>query len=421
MNRLGNLGAAIGIVASVFLATNADATSPCPPLPPLLWFDQPDWVVAQVTIVGPVVPEAAYEPLGALVEVERVFAGDLDAGQIVIEGHTFLDCGIAPGLFEPGSSWIAGMGGPNGRGAYGGTWAINMARIDEGAVTAQFHGYESPVESFTLDELGAYVDSMTPRAETHDYILSMIPRYPAPSEPVYLNMEKKAGADCFVSSNAITVDRVNGAIKISFDTGNLDIGPCHAPLSRRIPLPPLRKPSGRNHYDVSVFREDLSPGAAPFQADAAVAGFKYPLRIDSPADAHPEVPAQGSVQSGVGIIRGWACKAERVEIQLDERPRMALAYGTQRADTRDICGDSNNGYGAVYAWGLLGPGLHTMRTYIDNVLIDTVEFEVAGLEEEFATGLEATYELEDFPAPGQSVTVRWSEAAQNFIIVGTNP
>ncbi|MFK7975357.1 MAG: hypothetical protein AB8C02_04440 [Halioglobus sp.] len=133
--------------------------------------------------------------------------------------------------------------------------------------------------------------------------------------------------------------------------------------------------------------------------------------------ANPEVPTQGSVQSGVGVIRGWACDAQRVEVRFNDLAPIPLAYGTIRTDTREVCGDSDNGYGAVYAWGLLGAGQHTMRTYIDGRLIDTVSFEVTGLESAFVTGLEASYVLENFPASGQSVTVRWSEADQNFIIV----
>jgi hypothetical protein len=163
----------------------------------------------------------------------------------------------------------------------------------------------------------------------------------------------------------------------------------------------------------------MDDSAAPFDPDNLIASFDYPIRTDTPQLANAEVPAQDSVQSGIGIIRGWACEANRVTVQFDDLAPFELAYGTRRTDTREVCGDSNNGYGGVFAWGLLGAGQHTMRTYIDDSLVDTVSFEVAGLEQPFVTGLEGTYVLEGFPGPGESVTVRWSEAAQNFVIVET--
>lgn len=125
----------------------------------------------------------------------------------------------------------------------------------------------------------------------------------------------------------------------------------------------------------------------------------------------------GSVQSGVGVVRCRACDAKRVDIQFDDQEPIEVAYGTSRADTAEICGDSDNGYGMVMNWSLLEPGIHTMKTFIDGREAREVEFEVAGLGEEFVKGLVGTYELEDFPGPGESVTVQWDEALQNFIII----
>ena len=77
--------------------------------------------------------------------------------------------------------------------------------------------------------------------------------------------------------------------------------------------------------------------------------------------------------------------------------------------------------------------MHRMQTFVNGsrttsftdgglcgLMIADVEFEVAGIGEPFAKGLSATYELQDFPAPGESVTVEWSEPDQNFIIVDHN-
>ena len=133
-----------------------------------------------------------------------------------------------------------------------------------------------------------------------------------------------------------------------------------------------------------------------------------------------EVPGEGSIQSGVGIIRGWACDATKVEISIDSGERIPVAYGTSREDTVDICGDSNNGYGMVFAWGLLGEGMHRLQVFLDGhslIAIVDVEFAVTGIGDPFAKGLTGTYELTDFPAIGESVTVQWSEPDQNFIII----
>ena len=41
------------------------------------------------------------------------------------------------------------------------------------------------------------------------------------------------------------------------------------------------------------------------------------------------------------------------------------AYGTERADTADHCGDTNNGFGLLWNWNKLTDGPHTMRLLVD--------------------------------------------------------
>lgn len=137
--------------------------------------------------------------------------------------------------------------------------------------------------------------------------------------------------------------------------------------------------------------------------------------------AHHESPAQHSMQSGVGLIRGWACDAGQVTISIDGGAPIPVAYGTSRADTRGVCGDDDNGYGMVIAWGLLGTGVHRLRTFVDGVAIADVEFEVLAIGNGFVTGLDGSYTLDGFPGAGQSVDVRWSEPDQNFRIIGIHP
>src|SRR6476661_2741566 len=74
-----------------------------------------------------------------------------------------------------------------------------------------------------------------------------------------------------------------------------------------------------------------------------------------------ETPAQGSFQSGIGVIRGWVCTATQVEIAFDERGSLPAVYGERREDTRPSCGDSNNGFSLQFNWNDLGEGSHTVR------------------------------------------------------------
>ena len=66
-----------------------------------------------------------------------------------------------------------------------------------------------------------------------------------------------------------------------------------------------------------------------------------------------ENPGPASFQSGLGVISGWVCAADTVEIELNGVPHEA-AYGTERADTQGACGDSDNGFGLLFNWNLLG-------------------------------------------------------------------
>ena len=45
------------------------------------------------------------------------------------------------------------------------------------------------------------------------------------------------------------------------------------------------------------------------------------------------IPPRNSFQSGVGVISGWVCEADTVEIELGHLGRQDAAYGTERLDT----------------------------------------------------------------------------------------
>ena len=155
-----------------------------------------------------------------------------------------------------------------------------------------------------------------------------------------------------------------------------------------------------------------------------------------------ENPQPGSFQSGVGVISGWACEAERIDVDIflnaggvpssfvsvdiyggDYPPppepdqTYQAAYGTAREDTKEICGDIDNGFGLLFNWNRLGPGTHLVQARADGKIFGTAIVTVTTLGQEFLiepTGGE--FVVEDFPTNGSDVTLRWQLPTQNFAI-----
>ncbi|NJM10866.1 MAG: hypothetical protein HC889_02180 [Synechococcaceae cyanobacterium SM1_2_3] len=132
-----------------------------------------------------------------------------------------------------------------------------------------------------------------------------------------------------------------------------------------------------------------------------------------------ESPTQGSSESGVGLIRGWACEASQVVVSIDDGTRLPTAYGTERTDTAATCGDTNNGFGLTFNWNEIGDGVHNLRAFADGVEFANVSFAVATFGSKFLTGLSSKQTLAEFPSTGKTTTVSWSEPHQNFIIAKT--
>lgn len=139
-----------------------------------------------------------------------------------------------------------------------------------------------------------------------------------------------------------------------------------------------------------------------------------------------ENPQPGSFQSGVGVISGWVCEADSIEIEFQhgttgEVTTLIAGYGTSRGDTMAVCeDDGDNGFSLLFNWNLLGAGSHTVRALANgaefarrSVTVGTVG---AG---EFLTGLTGAFVLSDFPLAGQETLVRWEESLQNFVITGS--
>ena len=158
-----------------------------------------------------------------------------------------------------------------------------------------------------------------------------------------------------------------------------------------------------------------------------LSGFGLVDAVDAVDAATSSGPVQGSLenpqpdtfQSGIGLVSGWVCDAGEVTFRVDGGPMRDAAYGTSRGDTAGVCGDTNNGFGALLNWNLLGDGTHTITAFADGVEFGSAVFDVATLGVPFLTGATGAYALSDFPADGDSTLIEWQEASQNFVITGT--
>lgn len=136
--------------------------------------------------------------------------------------------------------------------------------------------------------------------------------------------------------------------------------------------------------------------------------------------ANLENPAPNSFQSGIGVLSGWVCNAQRIDVEFDGQSSLSfqVAYGTTRRDTTSECGDANNGFGMTVNWNLLGDGQHRVRALADGVEFANHTFTVTTLGAEFLTGASGSYQV---PFAGKEVTLTWEQPLQNFAITGSTP
>ena len=139
-----------------------------------------------------------------------------------------------------------------------------------------------------------------------------------------------------------------------------------------------------------------------------------------PGVGYLENPGSNSFQSGIGVLSGWVCEGEEVEVELGDLGRQVAAYGTERVDTESVCGDVDNGFGLLFNWNRLGDGEHEVVAWVDDVELGRATVRVTtvgeGEEEEFLRGVAGGCEVPDFPAMDQTVTLEWQQNSQNFVI-----
>ena len=131
-----------------------------------------------------------------------------------------------------------------------------------------------------------------------------------------------------------------------------------------------------------------------------------------------ENPAPGSIKSGVGVVSGWICDADELEVSFNQGERQFMPYGSERVDTLSVCDDTDNGFGLLINYNNLGDGPHTVTLYADGEVATQVQFNVRTLGTDFLRGVtgQGSVELSD----GKHVAIQWQETVQGFTITDYN-
>ena len=149
-----------------------------------------------------------------------------------------------------------------------------------------------------------------------------------------------------------------------------------------------------------------------------------------------ENPPHNGTRSGVGVISGWVCAANEVEVRITTpqgapRETFQVAYGTSRPDTDGECDhdEDTTGFGMTYNFNHLAEGTYVMRAYADDeqigsphtfTVVHLTEFAASGDDRFLRLGADVQERgvctIEDFPATGTDTDLLWEESTQNFAI-----
>ena len=273
----------------------------------------------------------------------------------------------------------------------------------------------------------------TPETAT---VVTLSPAAPSPPQPGhlvsatdvdYFRLDITYAGLLFVETTGPT-DTVGRIARVSASRLPLALGP----PSRAAPIPAGRAaafaPAGAEEDDDSGVGGNFRLGlpVTPGVYTVAVTGSRGatgPYALEARLVAgYLENPGAGSFQSGIGVLSGWVCEAEEVVIEIvTERGAVewhAASYGTARLDTREVCGDTDNGFGVLFNWNRLGEGAHTVIAWVDGEELGRAAVTVTTLGAEFLRGVEGECVVEDFPQSGETVTLEWQQNSQNFVIAG---
>ena len=134
------------------------------------------------------------------------------------------------------------------------------------------------------------------------------------------------------------------------------------------------------------------------------------------ANAGMEIPSQGTVQSGIGLVSGWHCDADQIAVSFNGGPLIEASYGSTRNDTVNACGDSDNGFALLWNYNLLGSGSHSVALYADGRKVSTTAFRVTTLGAEFLTNKQSNRRIYGFPDLDHDVILEWQQGNQNYVV-----
>lgn len=130
-----------------------------------------------------------------------------------------------------------------------------------------------------------------------------------------------------------------------------------------------------------------------------------------------ENPGHMSYESGVGIISGFHCTAETVEIKIDDRKIGTAFVGTNRLDAKSLCGKEEVGFSYLINFNSLKPGEHRIELLSGSqVFAAATFFTKRSGGQEFIKGAKRRYRQNEFPTPTQGAELIWVESKQNFVI-----
>lgn len=131
-----------------------------------------------------------------------------------------------------------------------------------------------------------------------------------------------------------------------------------------------------------------------------------------------ENPANGTTESGIGIISGWHCTASKVEVLIDDKPVGNAYVGSTRADTATVCnGKWATGFSFLINFNDLTRGTHNIKVRADGVQFgqSTINTTQSG-GESFLRGVTKQVTVPDFPKAGSNATLTWNQSKQSFVV-----
>ena len=136
-----------------------------------------------------------------------------------------------------------------------------------------------------------------------------------------------------------------------------------------------------------------------------------------------ENPQPGSYHSGITVLSGLVCDAEKVTVEItgaSSTEVIEMSYGTPRLDAHvsngGPCNKKNTGFGGLTNLNRLGTGPATAVLKVDGVAVGKPRvFNITRpTPDNFNRDIDGAYTLPDFPKAGQAVDVVFQKSTQNF-------